>query len=82
MELVSQMAQHAEHGQNEMKAARNMATGELPLPEPNSAAITTFGLLMTPCQIRLKNPKSHRNTKCHVLSSALCAFPHNSFSCD
>lgn len=84
MESDSQMAQHAEHGQNPMKAARNMAIaeGQLSLPEPNSPAITTFGRLMTPYQIRLKIPKSHRNTKCHILSSALCASPHNSFSCD
>lgn len=55
--------------------------GQLPLPEPNSAATTTFDLLMILCQIKLDVTKSHRNTKCHVLSSVSCISPHNLFSC-
>lgn len=74
-ESGSQMAQDIEHGQSPMQAARNMAIGEGQLPEPNSAATSTFGLLMTPCQIKLKIPKSHRNTKCHIVFCLMCISP-------
>lgn len=40
--------------------------GQLPLPDPSSAATTTFDLLLIPCQITLDVPKSHWNIKCHV----------------
>lgn len=80
MESGSQMAQHTEQGQNPVQAARNVAIGQrqLPLPEPNSAATITFGLLMIPCQIKLEVPRFHRNTKCHVLSvfCLMCISPY------
>lgn len=77
MELGSQQAQHPENAQNPKHADRNMAEerGQLQLPEPSSAATTTFDLLMIPCQIKLDVPKSHRNTKCHVFSSLMHISP-------